>query len=85
MVLGAASRGMSIGVKTMIGTLMAVPIATGKDIAGSLAHLAQPPMPACASASAALSFLAPPPSTWATDLRTALVRVASTVVALPRS
>jgi hypothetical protein len=30
---------MSIGAKTMIGTLMAVPVATGKDIAGSLAHL----------------------------------------------
>jgi hypothetical protein len=30
---------MLIRVKTMIGTLMAVPIVRGKDIAGSVVHL----------------------------------------------
>ena len=47
--------------------------------------LVQPPMPVCALARAALSSLAPPPSTCATDFLTALASVVLTVSVFARS
>jgi len=69
----------------MIGASAATVITSSRDNSELGLTGQPPPIPACASANAAFSSFAPPPSTSATDFFTALTRVLSTMSALDRS